>query len=68
MTSRLLNLMTIPARRLDMIKLDDRTNLYQALLSMNQAQVDAAYVAIARKPGFGIITRERLDNYYTLQN
>lgn len=64
----LLNLMTIPARRLDMIKLDDRTNLYQALLSMNQAQVDAAYVAIAGKPGFGIITRERLDNYYTLQN
>jgi hypothetical protein len=64
----LLDLLTIPARRLDMIELDDRTNLYQALLSMNQAQVDAAYVPITSKPGLGIITRTRLDNYYKLQN
>ncbi len=64
----LLNLLTIPARRLDMIELDDRTNLYQALLTMNQAQVDAAYVIITSKPGLGIITRARLDNYYKLQD
>jgi H+/Cl- antiporter ClcA len=64
----LLNLLTIPARRLDMIELDGRTNLYQALLTMNQAQVDAAYVALSGRPGLGIITRTRLDNYYKLQD
>lgn len=64
----LLNLLTIPARRLDMIELDGRTNLHQALLSMNQAQVDAAFVLINSTPGLGIITRTRLDNYYTLQD
>ncbi|HWV15365.1 MAG TPA: chloride channel protein [Cellvibrio sp.] len=60
----LLDLLTIPAQRLDMIELDDRINLYQALLSMNLAQVDAAFIGDPHKPGLGILTREHIDNYY----
>ncbi len=64
----LLDLLAIPARRLDMIELDDQTNLYQALASMNHAQVDAAFIKGAHKPGVGILTRERINNFYTIQH
>lgn len=64
----LLDLLAIPARRLDMIELDDQINLYQALLNMNLAQVDAAFILSTHKPGLGILTRERIDNYYKLQH
>ncbi len=63
---KLLNLEEIPARRVDMIELDEQANLYQALLNMNHAQVDAAYIANVQKSELGIITRERIDNYYKL--
>jgi chloride channel protein, CIC family len=63
----LIDLLAIPARRLDMIELDDKTNLYQALLNMNHAQVDAAFINSSRTP-LGVLTRERLDNYYKLQH
>ncbi len=64
----LLDLIALPARRLDMIELDDQINLYQALLNMNQAQVDAAFINSSHKPGLGILTRERIDNVYKLQH
>ena len=64
----LLDLVAIPARRLEMIELDDQINLYQALLNMNQAQVDAAFIKSSHKPGLGVLTRERIDNYYKLQH
>lgn len=63
---KLLNLEEIPARRLDMIELDQQTNLYQALLNMNHAQVDAAYISSTQSSVLGIITRAQIDNYYKL--
>ena len=64
----LLDLLAIPARRLDMIELDEQTNLYQALASMNHAQVDAAFIKRSHNPDPGILTRERIDNFYKLQH
>ncbi|RYZ97596.1 MAG: hypothetical protein EOO68_15060 [Moraxellaceae bacterium] len=64
----LLDLMAIPARRLNMIELEDHTNLYQALVNMNHAQVDAAFIKSSPSTGLGIITRERIDNFYKLQH
>lgn len=64
----LLDLMAIPARRLDAIALDDHSNLYQAVLYMNQAQVDAAIIHSSHKSGLGVLTRERIDNYYKLSH
>ena len=64
----LLDLLAIPARRLDMIELDDHINLYQALFNMNHAQVDAAFIKSSHKPGLGVLTREHIDNYYKLQH
>lgn len=64
----LLDLLAIPARRLDMIELDEQTNLYQALVNMNQARVDAAFIKRSHKPDPGILTRERIDNFYKLQH
>lgn len=63
----LIDLLTIAARRLNMIELDDKTNLYQALLTMNHAKVDAAFIRSTQKSGLGILTRERIDNYYRLE-
>jgi chloride channel protein, CIC family len=63
---KLFNLEEIPARRLDMIELDEQTNLYQALLNMNCAQVDAAYISDSQGNKLGILTREQIDNYYKL--
>ncbi len=62
----LLDLLAIPARRLNMIELEDHTNLYQALLNMNQAQVDAAFIRNSQTSNLGILTRERIDNFYKL--
>lgn len=64
----LLDLLAIPARRLDMIELEDHTNLHQALVSMNHAQVDAAFIKSSQSSGLGVLTRERIDNFYKLQH
>lgn len=70
-TDRIINLEEIPARRIDMVELDVHTNLYQALQTLNHSQVDAAYVRTipartTSKPGWAVITRERIDSYYKL--
>jgi CIC family chloride channel protein len=65
-TDTLLDLLAIPARRLDMIELEDHTNLYQALLDMNYAQVDAAFINSSQASGLGVMTREQIDNFYKL--
>jgi len=67
-TATMLDLLAIPARRLEMIELEPQTNLYQALLTMNHAQVDAAFIAMPNKLEIGILTRARIDNYYKLQD
>ena len=64
----LLDLLAIPARRLDMIELDDQTNLYQVLVSMGHANVDAAFIKRSQKSEPGILTREHIDNFYKLQH
>lgn len=46
-----------------MIELDDQSNLYHALHSMNHAQVDAAFINSSHTLGFGVLTRERINNY-----
>ncbi|GGY81152.1 chloride channel protein [Cellvibrio zantedeschiae] len=62
----LLDLLAIPARRLNMIELEDHTNLYQALINMNNAQVDAAFIKSSQSSGLGVITRESINNFYKL--
>lgn len=64
----LLDLLAIPARRVDAIELEDHTNLYQALLTMNHAQVDVAFIKSSQFSGAGVLTRERIDNFYTIQH
>lgn len=64
----LLDLLAIPARRLNTIELEDHTNLYQTLLSMNHAQVDVAFIRGSQSSGVGVLTRERIDNFYKLQH
>lgn len=64
----LLDLLAIPARRVDTIELEDHTNLYQALLTMNHAQVDIAFIKSSKFSGAGVLTRERIDNFYTIQH
>lgn len=59
-----LTLTDLEIKRLDMIELADHTNLYQALLLMDQAQVDAALIKTAHAPGLAILTREHIDQYY----
>jgi len=59
-----IDLLSIAATRLDVIELDADTTLYQAITSMNEAQVDAAYVPNSRR--LGIITREAINNYYKI--
>jgi H+/Cl- antiporter ClcA len=59
-----INLLTIPAQRLDLIELSEDTTLYQAITSMNEARVDAAYIPNSRR--LGIITREQIDNFYKI--
>lgn len=65
-TDTLLDLLAIPARRLNMIELEDHTNLYQALINMNNAQVDAAFINTSPSSGLGVITRESINNFYKI--
>jgi chloride channel protein, CIC family len=60
----LIDLLVIPAQRLDLIELSEDTTLYQAITSMNHASVDAAYIPNSRR--LGIITREQIDNFYKI--
>lgn len=62
----LLDLLAIPARRLNTIELEDHTNLYQAMVNMNTAQVDAAIIKSSQMADIGVITRDSIDNFYKL--
>jgi len=63
-TTSHINLLAIPAKRLDMIELSEDTNLYQAITNMNAANVDAAFIPNLRR--LGIITRMQIDNFYKI--
>lgn len=61
----LLNLLSLPAK--PYLELADHSNLYQALLTMNQANVDVAIVKTLQAPGLGVITREAINHIYSPQ-
>lgn len=72
-----IDLLEIPARRLQMSFISLEANLHEALSEMNGAQVDALYVtntnsfesddsSAATARIRGIVTRERIENYYRL--
>lgn len=61
-----IDLLEIPARRLDMIAVDVQANLYEAWLALKQAKVDALFVRNNSGDIIGILTRDMLENYYRL--
>lgn len=69
-----IDLLEIPARRIQMTAIGLEANLYEALLEMNNAQVDALYITrtthASNPDNFhtirGIITREKVENHYRL--
>lgn len=70
-----LDLMEIPARRLQTTAISLEANLYEALQAMNNSQVDAVCVTTNKDSTItnkyadrikGIVTREKLENYYRL--
>jgi CIC family chloride channel protein len=63
-TQEKINLLEIPARRLDMIEVSIQANLFQAWELLNQRQVGAVYVRNRRGEIAGIISREQLENFY----
>ena len=63
----LINLMEIPARRLDIIPLADDSTLFEALQSLDAAQVEAGFISTSQAQVAGIITREKINNYYRLK-
>lgn len=63
-----INLQDIPARRYDLARIAADANLFEALELMNQQQVDALWVESltdSHQP-LGIISREKIDNYYRI--
>ncbi|MGD8174719.1 chloride channel protein [Marinimicrobium sp. ARAG 43.8] len=61
-----LDLLDMPARRLEMVEISPNANLYEALQTLNKAQVDALFV---RAPGGGIaglVARDQIESYYRL--
>jgi hypothetical protein len=61
----LLNLLSLPAK--PYVELADHSNLYQALLNMNQANVDVAVVKTLQAPGLGVITRNAIYQFHSPQ-
>jgi len=60
-----INLLEISARRLDMVEVAAESNLYQALVAITQAQVDAVYICQSNQI-VGVVTNEKINNYYRL--
>lgn len=63
-----INLLEIPARRYDLARIPADANLYEALELMGRQQVDVLWVESidnAHQP-LGIISREKIDNYYRI--
>lgn len=62
----MLNLLDIPAQRLDVIQLADDSTLFDALRELEAAQVEAGFLSNSAAQVVGIITREKINNYYRL--
>jgi chloride channel protein, CIC family len=61
-----INLLEIPGRRLDIIPLANDSTLFEALNTLQTAQVEAGYITNSQDQIAGIITREKINNYYRL--
>ncbi len=61
-----LDLMAIPAKRLEMVAISPNANLYEAWQTLNQSQVDALYIPAPGGGVAGLVTREQLESYYRL--
>lgn len=60
------DLLEIPARRLEILPISPRANLYQAWQLMQQKQVDALVVEGADYGFAGILTRDAIESYYRI--
>lgn len=63
-TEQPINLLEIPAQRLQMAEIEPGASLYQAWQTIKKAQVDALYVMAPTGSIGGIITREQIETYY----
>lgn len=61
-----LDLMAIPATRLEMTSISPNANLYEAWQALNQTRVDALYVPSIGGGISGLLTREQIETYYRL--
>lgn len=61
-----INLLEIPARRLDIIPLADDSTLFEALQTLEAAKVEAGYITTSQAQVAGIITRDKINNYYRI--
>lgn len=66
--AELINLQEIPARRFDLARITADANLFEALQQMNNTQTDVLWVespSNSQQP-LGIISRDKIDNYYRI--
>lgn len=52
--------------RLNVITLNHTTTLYNAIIEMNDAHVDAAIIHLSNQK-LGVLTREQIESYYKLK-
>lgn len=65
-TQEPMDLLAIPAKRLEMVAISPSANLYEAWQTLNQSQVDALYVPASGGGIAGLVTRDQLESYYRL--
>lgn len=65
-TTELINLLEIPGRRLDIIPLADDSTLFEAIQTLDAAKAEAGYITTSQAQVAGIITREKINNYYRI--
>ncbi len=58
-----LDLLAIPAKRLEMVAISPNANLYEAWQTLNQSQVDALYIPAPGGGVAGLVTRDQLESY-----
>lgn len=61
-----LDLLAIPARRLETVDISPDANLYEAWLAVNRARVDALSVRTPSGAIVGLVTRDQLESHYRL--
>lgn len=61
-----INLLEIPGERLDVIALANDSTLFEALQTLDAAKAEAGYITNSHDQVAGIITRDKINNYYRL--